>query len=340
MHYLLFNREFGQFNLEWLAQYPLLINLMTHGAILIEFALAFWLWFRPTRRWAILGGVALHLGIRPMLNVPGFGEVMTATYLTFLAPDELDAFLSILSPRALLARLGLRVPNFASWQAVGRPVTIPDLQQLEFPFEGAGAQPSGRADRRRMNASRSSGSGVMIRFGSIAGCVPRSRGRARSTRHGGLARSRRSRTRAPSSRPGARTRRPARVGTLARLRPARPPAGAGRRAMSGPSTTSRAPARKELEHPHRPAQIEVKDLLGRQPVQLGKRIGRQQIINRRADRSPGTGGIPGRQRPGRDHPGRSIGLAEKPSLDRMGLETECGDDLFCGRHEIVAEVAQ
>lgn len=62
VHYILFNREFGQFNLEWLAQYPLLINVMTHGALLIEFALAFWLWFRPTRRWAILGGLASILG--------------------------------------------------------------------------------------------------------------------------------------------------------------------------------------------------------------------------------------------------------------------------------------
>src|SRR4029077_20660532 len=113
--------EFGQFNLEWLAQYPLLINLMTHGALLMEFALAFWLWFRPTRRWAILCGLALHLGIRPMLNVPAFGEVMTATYLTFLAPDELDAVLSVLSPRALLARFGWRLPVLAFWRGVGRP---------------------------------------------------------------------------------------------------------------------------------------------------------------------------------------------------------------------------
>jgi len=137
VHYILFNREFGLFNMEWLAQYPLLINLLTHGAILMEFVLAFWLWFRPTRRWAILAGVALHLGIHPMLNVGFFGEVMTAIYLTFLAPDELDALFSALSPRALLARLGWRVPQFASWRSVGRPVAFPRLQQREFGFEGA-----------------------------------------------------------------------------------------------------------------------------------------------------------------------------------------------------------
>ncbi len=126
--------------MEWLAQYPLLINVMTHGALLIEFALGFWLWFRPTRRWVILGGVALHFGIRQMLLVPGFGEVMTATYLTFLAPDELDAFIRFLDPRAWLARLGLRVPGIEFWQSVGRPVSLPGLEQLEFPFDVADAR--------------------------------------------------------------------------------------------------------------------------------------------------------------------------------------------------------
>jgi hypothetical protein len=139
VHYVLFNREFGQFNLEWLAQYPLVINLMTHGALLTEFALAFWLWFRPTRRWAILGGLALHFGIRPLLLVPGFGEVMTATYLTFLAPDELEATMRVLDPRPWLARLGLRLPSMATWRSGRRPVALPGWQQLEFPFEIAEA---------------------------------------------------------------------------------------------------------------------------------------------------------------------------------------------------------
>jgi hypothetical protein len=137
VHYILFNREYGQFNLEWLAQYPLLINAMTHGALLIEFALAFWLWFRPTRRWAILGGLALHIGIRPLLNVPAFGEAMTATYLTFLAPDELNALIRVLDPRALLARLSRPLASLAVWRSVQRPASLAEWeQQLELPFGG------------------------------------------------------------------------------------------------------------------------------------------------------------------------------------------------------------
>jgi hypothetical protein len=117
-----------------------LINMMTHGAILIQFTLAFWLWFKPTRRWAILGGVMLHMGIRPILNVPGFGEVMTAAYLTFLAPDELDALLRFLDPRAWLARLGLGFQGRVLWSSRGRPAVVPGYQQLEFPFEGLDGQ--------------------------------------------------------------------------------------------------------------------------------------------------------------------------------------------------------
>ena len=53
------------------------------------------------------------------------------------------------------------------------------------------------------------------------------------------------------------------------------------------------PAREELKHPHRPAQVEVKDLLGRQPVHLGKGLGRQQVVDRGAERSAGLGWIAG-----------------------------------------------
>jgi hypothetical protein len=132
VHYVLFNREFGMFNLEWLAQYPLVINLMTHGALLTEFSLAFWLWFRPTRPWAILAGIMLHVGIRPILNVPGFGETMVATYLTFLAPAELNTLLRRLDPRAALARLASLFSPANLWPA-GRQVSLPALQKLESP---------------------------------------------------------------------------------------------------------------------------------------------------------------------------------------------------------------
>ena len=142
VHYILFLREYRDQNMEWLAQYPLLINVMTHGAILIQFALAFWLWFKPTRRWAMLAGLALHVGIRPILNIPGFGEVMTATYLTFLAPDELDALLRFLDPRTWLARLGLGFHGTSALESCGTDNRRPRLSPARVPFRRA-RRPSG-----------------------------------------------------------------------------------------------------------------------------------------------------------------------------------------------------
>ena len=48
-----------------------------------------------------------------------------------------------------------------------------------------------------------------------------------------------------------------------------------------------AAVREELEHPHRASQVEVEDLFGRQPMHLGEGVGRQQVVDRGAERSIG-----------------------------------------------------
>ena len=111
LHFVLNNSEVGRFSLDPLTQYPLAINALTLGALVVEFALAFLLWFRATRPWAILAGLGLHGGILLTVNIPIFGELMTASYLTFLAPDELDALLRRLDPRNWLGRSRARRPT-------------------------------------------------------------------------------------------------------------------------------------------------------------------------------------------------------------------------------------
>lgn len=127
LHYVLYNHEVGQFNLEWLAAHTLVINLMAHAALLTEFALAFLLWFRPTRRWVALCGVLLHAGIWPMVNVPLFGEQMIAFYILFLAPDELAALGSIFRPSRWFGRKRADGAEASS--------TVEGWRQLELAFE-------------------------------------------------------------------------------------------------------------------------------------------------------------------------------------------------------------
>ena len=61
---------------------------------------------------------------------------MSATYLTFLAPDEVDSLLRWLDPRAAFARVASLLSPANFWPA-GRQVSIPALQKLDFPGEGA-----------------------------------------------------------------------------------------------------------------------------------------------------------------------------------------------------------
>jgi hypothetical protein len=110
LHYVLYNDEVGRFHLGVLREFPLLVNLLTHGALLIEFALAFLLWFRSTRFWVICAGLALHVSILLTVNIPIFGELITACYLTFLTPVELDRLLGTLDPRRWLSRLARLCP--------------------------------------------------------------------------------------------------------------------------------------------------------------------------------------------------------------------------------------
>jgi hypothetical protein len=117
LHFVLNNTEVGRFRLSPLSEYPVAINLLTYAGLLIEFALPFFLWFRATRPWVIFAGLALHGGILLTVNIPIFGELMTACYLPFLTPGELDSLLRALDPRAWLGRRrevaisGLRGPH-------------------------------------------------------------------------------------------------------------------------------------------------------------------------------------------------------------------------------------
>jgi len=130
MHFVLHNVEFTRFDLTSVTEYPVLINLMSHGALLLEFCLAFLLWSKAARPWVALAGVALHAGVMVTINVPLFGELMTACYLTFLTPPELDALLRAVNP---LRWSGPR-PRVA--------VTAPDPGPATFPAD-ARVDPAG-----------------------------------------------------------------------------------------------------------------------------------------------------------------------------------------------------
>ncbi len=102
LYYVLSNVEFRRFTFG-VTSYPLLINLMTYAAVVIEFCLAFLLWVKAARPWVILAGLTLHGGIMLTVNIPVFGELITACYLAFLLPEEFDTLCRRLDPRGWMA---------------------------------------------------------------------------------------------------------------------------------------------------------------------------------------------------------------------------------------------
>lgn len=125
IHYVLSNTEVGRPWLTWLTEYPIIINLMTHGALVVEFSLAFLLWFRSTRRWMMIAGLGLHASIVLTVNIPIFGEAITATYLLFLSPVELNIILKNLNPRNWFVRQRTAVAPLVIPGRVDRPEGLP-----------------------------------------------------------------------------------------------------------------------------------------------------------------------------------------------------------------------
>jgi hypothetical protein len=104
LHYVLTNDEVTRFDVSFLTQYPLLINLMTYMALAMEVSLAFFIWFRAARPFVLYLGLMLHGGILFTINIPCFGELMWIGYLAFLTPPEFDAFLHAIDVRRLFRK--------------------------------------------------------------------------------------------------------------------------------------------------------------------------------------------------------------------------------------------
>jgi hypothetical protein len=112
LHYVLCNSEVGRFDLAFLAGYPLLVNVLTYGALVIELSLGLFLWSKRARPWVIVGGISLHVGILFLVNIPIFGEAMTACYICFLTSGEWESLRARFNP---LGRLAQRLGRFSLW---------------------------------------------------------------------------------------------------------------------------------------------------------------------------------------------------------------------------------
>ena len=120
----------------FLSDSVVLSELMTFGTLLLELALAVFVWNRTLRPWVLALGVSLHLSIEFTMMVGFFSLLMLTTYLTFLPPDKAgDLVLSARrwtrrrldrgDPRRRPNAPGVRIPEHRSSDPAHGPASRP-----------------------------------------------------------------------------------------------------------------------------------------------------------------------------------------------------------------------
>ncbi len=80
------NQEYQTLDLTWLADWPLVINALTHLTVAFELSYCVLIWNRWTRPLVLLVAVGLHLGIVFALGMPTFGLAMLIANVSFISP--------------------------------------------------------------------------------------------------------------------------------------------------------------------------------------------------------------------------------------------------------------
>jgi Vitamin K-dependent gamma-carboxylase len=81
------NLEYQSLDMTWLANWPRLVNLMTHVTVYWELLYCALIWPRLTRPVMLLLAIPLHLGIAICLGMVTFGLVMLIGNLAFVSPE-------------------------------------------------------------------------------------------------------------------------------------------------------------------------------------------------------------------------------------------------------------
>jgi uncharacterized membrane protein YphA (DoxX/SURF4 family) len=89
------NMEYQSLDMTWLADWPRLINLMTHVTVYWEVFYCALIWPRLTRPVMLLLAIPLHMGIAICLGMVTFGLVMLIANLAFLPPEFVRAMIPL-----------------------------------------------------------------------------------------------------------------------------------------------------------------------------------------------------------------------------------------------------
>jgi hypothetical protein len=90
--------RFGAFDFYWLNNYPVIVNIMSYGSWLSEISFAWLIWNKTTHKISLFAIVGMHLGILVVMNASLFSEIMIASLICFVMPED-EAWIAMLWDR-------------------------------------------------------------------------------------------------------------------------------------------------------------------------------------------------------------------------------------------------
>jgi hypothetical protein len=106
--------EFQRFPLpDFLARQPF-VMIETYGTLLLEIALGTLVFWKPARKWVLIGGLLMHGYIEYHFNIPMFAFIICSCYIAFYEGEEVEAWVARLKVKWEARRGHPPVPETAS----------------------------------------------------------------------------------------------------------------------------------------------------------------------------------------------------------------------------------
>jgi hypothetical protein len=102
--------EFDRFWTPKFLEYQPFTSITTYGTLFIEFALATLVFWKPLRKWVLLGGLGLHGFIEYRFNIPLFAFIITSAYVCFYEGHEVSGWAKRVGERLRRFRLEVFLP--------------------------------------------------------------------------------------------------------------------------------------------------------------------------------------------------------------------------------------
>lgn len=108
--------EFDRFWVPEFLDHQPFVAIMTYGTLLVELSLATLVFYKPWRKYVLIAGILMHLGIEWRYNIPLFAFLMIATYVSFYEGDEVSAWAKRIGERLKRFHIRIALPREAHLQ--------------------------------------------------------------------------------------------------------------------------------------------------------------------------------------------------------------------------------